>query len=183
MTDEPKRNRWRHTVALIVCGSGLLALLGASRLVCLTALPHGVLMNRCPSGELVKRVVFEGRELQRGTPGSVKVGVNAWFTDGPSDVRSVTPARVRSVDLTLVTAAGEQHPLAVTGAWTRTGPQAHARVTLPAAVPDGEHTLRVRVQTWGETVTEELPLPLYAPARVDVLTDRPLYQPGDEIQI
>lgn len=183
MTDEPMRDRWRRTLAIVVCGSSLLGLLGASRIVCLTALPHGVLTNRCPAGDLVKRLVFEGHELQRGAAGSVTVGVNAWFTSGPSDVGSIAPARVRSVDLTLVTVAGEEHALSAADGWTDNGHRARARVTLPADVPDGEHTLRVRVQTWGETITEELPLPLYAPARVDVLSDRPLYEPGDELHV
>ena len=56
-----------------------------------------------------------------------------------------------------------------------------ARVTLPA-LPDGDYKLRARVTTPLGTGTVEAPLGLYAPARVHVLTDRPLYEPGHQVR-
>ena len=183
MSDDPPRRSWRRPLAAVGGGVALPTLLCASQLVCLRALPQGVLTNTCPSGDLVKTVMLDAHGLQRGESGGVSVWSKAWYTAGPADIPSVAPARLRGVDLTLVTAGGEEHPLEPDDGWDRSGSRLDARIALPGGIPDGDHTLRVEARTWGETVEESLPLPLYAPARVDVLSDRPLYEPGNELQV
>lgn len=50
-----------------------------------------------------------------------------------------------------------------------------------AAVPDGDYTLRAHVEAPFESVDVDVPLPLYAPALAHLMTDRPLYKPGQDV--
>ena len=47
---------------------------------------------------------------------------------------------------------------------------------------EGDYLLRAKVKTALEEQTIDVPLPLYAPAKIHVLTDRPLYEPGNDQQ-
>ena len=52
---------------------------------------------------------------------------------------------------------------------------------VPEGLPDGHHTLRVEFDNRIEPRTVEVSLPFFAPALAHVLTDRPLYSPGDDV--
>ena len=83
----------------------------------------------------------------------------------------------------LVDAAGKETPLPPEkelGAGDDDG-TCSAGVKLPA-LPDGDYRLRARVTSPLGTDTVDAPLALYAPARVHVLTDRPLYEPGHQVR-
>src|SRR2546426_972365 len=48
--------------------------------------------------------------------------------------------------------------------------------------PDGDYQLRARYRTHLGPGEVSLPLALYTPARVHVITDRPLYEPGNTVR-
>ena len=57
-------------------------------------------------------------------------------------------------------------------------------MSIPAElpdVPDGDYVLAVHVDAGFEETTVEVPVGIYAPAIVQLMTDRPLYQPGDDV--
>ncbi len=65
--------------------------------------------------------------------------------------------------------------------WHESDDTSWAEVSLPE-VPDGDYQLRARYTTALGTGEVSLPLALYAPARIHVLTDRPLYEPGNTVR-
>jgi hypothetical protein len=85
-----------------------------------------------------------------------------------------------SIALSLTSAKGPPRPLAVAG-WEHRGGAALAELTLPE-VPDGDYQLHASVQTAVGPGEVSVPLGLYAPARIHVITDRPLYQPGNTVR-
>src|SRR2546425_556294 len=61
------------------------------------------------------------------------------------------------------------------GAWLRYG-------VVVRPCPDGDYRLRARVRSPLGEEKLDVPLAVYAPARIHVITDRPLYQPGSTVQ-
>lgn len=81
---------------------------------------------------------------------------------------------------TIETAAGEALPLGCRWRWLG-GPERGCVATLPP-LPDGDHTLRVTVDSpMPAEASVEIPLPYYAPAQTHLLTDRPQYSAGDTL--
>ncbi|WP_342378597.1 MG2 domain-containing protein [Myxococcus stipitatus] len=176
------RRRWKTG------GLGALVLLGVWVLVawdvCLSAwVLSGVKVPQCPDGRFRQTVAVSVTELGRGLPGTVRVWADA---HAPNAVGALMSARVRrgSAELFLVDAEGQETPLEVEkkDGWTRSdGDVLVAQVKLPA-VSDGDYRLRARLSTPVGTDTVDAALPLYAPAVAHVLTDRPLYEPGNEVR-
>ncbi|WP_253910735.1 MG2 domain-containing protein [Pyxidicoccus fallax] len=166
--------------ALLVGGT----LAVASWDVCLSAwVLHGVEVPRCPDGRFRQTVGLNAHGLSRGLAGPVFVWAEA---QAPDALGGMLKGRVGrgTAELFLVDADGKQTPLPPEKEhpWGREdGLALMARVALPQ-VPDGDYTLRARVSTPLGTDTVDAALPLYAPARVHVLTDRPLYEPGNEVR-
>lgn len=162
---------------------GLLVLpLGfASTRVCLRAVfRYGLWLNECPDGQLKQTVQASGSGFQRGTSSGLYVSAYAHYTHGPSDLRSSVPLKEFSPEVQLI-GAGVDQKLTPKKEWEKQGDSLFGELSIPK-VNDGDYTLRVKVHsTLGES-TVELPLPLYAPARVHVITDRPLYEPGNVVQ-
>ncbi|OJH34116.1 MG2 domain-containing protein [Cystobacter ferrugineus] len=143
---------------------------------------QGVKTPRCPDGRLRQTVTLSIQGLARESTGSVTLwalahGVTRDGSKLQSEVRRMEPA------LFLVDAEGKETPLPVESPWERQKPGfgQSARVKLPA-LPDGDYRLRARVDSPLGTDSVDAPLPLYAPARVQVLTDRPLYEPGHVVR-
>ena len=82
--------------------------------------------------------------------------------------------------MSLVDRAGAATPVMLAKR-TRTGDRTRGELTLPE-VPDGDYLLRVSYRTRLGPGEVEVPLPLYAPARIHVITDRPLYEPGNLVR-
>jgi hypothetical protein len=166
-------------ITVVVIGVALAVL---SSELCLSAwLFQGVKVAQCPDGRFRQTVSLQVMELARERTGSVRV----WAT-----ARSVlergqpleTRVRRAEAQLFLVDAAGKETPLAPEKKWEQEDSGTlTAQVKLPA-VPDGDYRLRARVTTPLGTDFVEAVLPLYSPARVHVLTDRPLYEPGHRVQ-
>jgi len=164
----------------------VLALWYASTLMCLPVLrDHLVTIPVCPDGDMKLGVSLSADGMRRGTSGWVRVSALAHYTTGIADqIRSVDLAKVEVKRLVLVV-GDKETTLSPEGekGWQGTAPDAlRAEVKLPKDVPDGEHKLRVEVSTSLGDGSVEAPLALFAPARVHVLADRPLYEPGNLIR-
>lgn len=170
--------RWRWVLAV---GALALILLIASSQTCLrTGFGYGLWLDECPDGDLKQTISVNAPALTRGGASSVTVSVSAHYTTGPADTRSVAPVSRFAPTLMLVTPAGET-ALLPKKSWERTGDSLTAEIELPK-VNDGDYTLRTRVTSSIGDSSLDLPLPLYTPARVHVLTDRPLFEPGNTVK-
>ncbi|XXF78927.1 MG2 domain-containing protein [Myxococcaceae bacterium GXIMD 01537] len=175
--------------SLVVLGVGLL--LGGGVFVarsgpCLSAwLFQGVKVPVCPDGRMRQTAHLSAESLRRGTPGEVRVWAEALGVQkGDRWPQMKAPVRRVEAALAVVDSAGQETPLAPAKGWEKVDGEPgvlRGAVTLPA-LPDGDYTLRARLTTPLGTDTAEAALPLYAPARVHVLTDRPLYEPGHRVQ-
>ncbi len=165
-------------------GLGALALLGwfVSSKTCLsTGFRYGLWLDQCPDGEFRQTLVVGAPSVVRGAESAVTVRVLAHYTTGDADRRNVTPIGKFTADLSLTGAADGPKPLVPKKGWHREGDAYVATVEWPK-VNDGDYQLRTHVSSaLGET-TLDVPVALYAPARVHVLTDRPLYEPGNTVK-
>jgi hypothetical protein len=145
-----------------------------------TGLRHGLWLSQCPDGELRQTVSVSAGSLARGEARSIGINAYANYVTGPNDDRLTTALSSFSPRLVLVGPNGETK-LEPKKSWQKSGDGFSADVELPK-VNDGDYLLRAVVNSsLGET-TLDLPLPLYAPARIHVLTDRPLYEPGNTVK-
>jgi hypothetical protein len=183
MSSEPTnpsvpRGQWR-----IIVGCAILALvvLVASQFICVTAfLSYGILVSHCPEGTPRQTVSVSCGGLRRGSPGVVLVEALAHYTTGRADRAMTTQVRRFSTRVTLVNASGEETPLQPKEGWKEEGHRQTGEITLPE-VRDGEYRLRTWVDSPLGKSQFDLALPIYAPARIHVITDRPLYQPGNVV--
>ncbi len=176
-------NRMKKILGVVLVLGAVLVLLAATLLPpCWSALnTWGMLIPRCPAGEPRVLVQLSTYGVERGREGTVSLQVDGSWIDG--DAERISPLNGFSWSMELDT--GEQvHPLECEDA-SETDSRGYrsCQVVLPEDVPDGDHILRVHVNTHRslEDPVVELTLPLYAPAHVHVLTDRPLYEPGNVI--
>lgn len=161
-----------------------LVLFSVSRQVCLDALwRYRVVVPVCPDGEAHPAVRIEAPALRRGSEGDVFVSALLRYATGSVD--GVLEAPLRRFDVSLALVSGDEvTPLMPTEGWQRQADRRQrGRFAIPADLPDGNHGLRATVTTSeGKTYTLDAPLKLYAPARVHVITDRPLYEPGNTVR-
>ncbi|HYI00840.1 MG2 domain-containing protein [Hyalangium sp.] len=150
--------------------------------VCLSAwLFQGVQVKQCPEGRFRQTVGFEIDSLARERMGFVRVWALAHGMSARNTRLLARMSRLE-VQLVLLDAAGQETPLKPEQDWVRgDNGDLSAQVKLPA-LPDGDYRLRARVTTPLGTDSAEAVLPLYSPARIHVLTDRPLYEPGHRVQ-
>jgi hypothetical protein len=162
-------------------GLAAVALLIASTQTCLrTGIRYGLWLDECPDGDIRQTVTLSSGGLSRGAKGSVSVGVRVHYTEGQADNRRQANLKGFTPELFLVEGTKETL-LKPEKPWSRSGSVQTGEVTIPK-VNDGDYLLRAKVSSaFGES-TLDLPLPLYAPARVHVLTDRPLYEPGNTVK-
>ena len=136
----------------------------------------GVRTHACPDGTPRVKVDVSAEHLVRGEAGELSIDAYVDFVDpswGERTSRNLGrfDAEIRLGDRTL--------PCELEERWTG---HRFCELTLPADLPDGDHVLEVLVTTPLEDVTVDLELPVYRPARVHVLTDRPLYEGGQTVQ-
>ncbi len=176
---DPSRRR-----LIIGTGVALLVALILSRVVCFPAwIRYGVLVGRCPDGKLQQTVSFKCQGLRRGSEGTVWIGAIANYTTAEADVHLTANVRRFDPTLVLVKPKGEEVLLTPKKGWQgtpddgRTGP-----IELDPNLPDGDYVLRAKVHSQLGDSSTDLALPIYAPARIHVITDRPLYEPGNTVQ-
>lgn len=119
--------------------------------------------------------------LRRGAPGFVYLEAVGNYTRADVDAAlTFRVPEIQSAELFLIDAAGKSTPLPVKK-WMTFSARRRAELVLPE-VPDGEYKLRATYATKlgkGELTAE---LPLYSPASVHVITDRPLYEAGNLVR-
>jgi len=161
-------------------GLGLVGLTVSQMLCIPTAVLTGIWVPECPSGDMRQTIELEYEGLQREKMGTVKLRVNAHYTlDSAAEMLS-TFVRLYRTDLTLVYPDGEKEVGLEVDRWNLYAGVQAGRVRLPR-VPDGEYTLRARVRSAVDEQVVDVPLPLFSPSRIHVLTDRPLYEPGNDV--
>jgi hypothetical protein len=153
-----------------------------SQLLCIpTAVFDGIWVPECPSGDMRQTVTLEYEDLQREKMGVVKMRVNAHYTlDRADDILS-TFIRLYRTELLLVYPDGEKTTELEVDRWNLYAGVQAGNVRLPR-VPDGEYTLRAIVRSAIDEQTVDVSLPLFSPSRIHLLTDRPLYEPGNTVQ-
>ncbi len=168
---------------VLLIGSVALLLVGfvVSTEVCLTGwMRWGLRVRVCPEGGIRPVAWVSASGLQRGSAGQVTLGARAHYAvEGDAGVRTA-PLRRIEPSLALIDPTGRETPLEPKRGWSD-GVSRSGAITLPD-VADGDYLLRARIQTPAGEATAEARLPLYAPARVHVLTDRPLYEPGNTVR-
>ncbi len=141
----------------------------------------GVLLDQCPAGNVLPAVAVNVSNVGRKDEGYIEVNVAGWYVDAWNNV-ATTPVRRFSTTLVAVDPLGAEHEVTPKDGWDDGYNSAQsALVTLPDG-PDGDWTLRVTADSPAGVSTTDVTLPLYAPARVHVLTDSPLYKPGQTIK-
>ncbi len=176
--------RLNRRVAVFLAAGLVAGLVGwATSDVCVSAWAfQGVKVPRCPEGRFRQTVELRLDGLARETTGTVFVSAEA---HGIAELawRLRAPVRRLEASLFLVDAEGKESPLKPEEDWEQRDFDfsLYTPVKLPA-LPDGDYKLRARVTTPLGTDTVDAPLALYAPARVHLLTDRPLYEPGHEVR-
>jgi len=142
---------------------------------------YAIDVARCPDGTPRQSARLDAYAVQRGGRGQVQLRAIAHYTTGDAeDARQAPVARIESIELALL-GAGHAPWALDTSAWRRDGGAAVASVALPV-VPDGDYQLRARYVTRLGAGEVTAPLALYAPARIHVITDRPLYEPGNTVR-
>lgn len=168
----------------LVGGTALLAFIGliAEPEECQEAwLEYGLLLTECPVGTVRQTVDVEVAGLRRGAEGTVVVAAGAHYTiRDADDAQAVPVTSFRSLALALVDGKDAVTPIAVPR-WDASDNRRSAAITLPE-VPDGDYRLRVTYATRVGEGEIDVPIPLYTPARIHVITDRPLYEPGNVVR-
>lgn len=153
----------------------------ASRSTCLSVgFSKGLWLDECPDGELRQTVSINAGGLKRKAESEVIVSVNAIYVTAPHDQRH--EERITRFTPTLVlVSGGTETVLEPKDGWKEKNGFASGLITLPA-VNDGDYVLRAKIVSAIGSETLDAALPLYTPARVHLLTDRPLYEPGNTVQ-
>lgn len=132
-------------------------------------------------GRLRQTVQVDALGLRRGGSGTLALTALAHYTPrAADDARTVRIRAIDGITVALVDGAGTVTAVKPTKKRREAG-ATRVDVTLPE-VPDGDYTLRVGYRTRLGKGQVDVPLALYAPARVHVITDRPLYEPGNLVR-
>ena len=143
---------------------------------------QGVWFAKCPSGKLRQTVHVTATNMQRGKKlGTITVWARAHYTLQDSDQAQQTDVKKYKVALSLVDPKGHARALKPHKKWQREGTHMIAQVALGDG-PDGDYVVRAEVTSGIGKDTVDLPLALYSPAQIHVITDRPLYEPGNHVQ-
>ncbi|MFO0724413.1 MAG: MG2 domain-containing protein [Myxococcota bacterium] len=170
---------------------GVLASLGFSVLLlslttCLRAwLFAGIWVPECPAGEVRQTLDLSVSNARRGPSGTIaQVRAEAHYTTGLADAALSAPISRLSADFYLVDAQGKETRLDLspkTKVEDLDTMGLLAQLALPD-VPDGDYKLRAKVKTPVGADTIDAALGIYAPAKIHVLADRPLVQPGQTVR-
>lgn len=174
--------RNRRVVLAWALGTVVLGCLWYASDHCLRArLRYGVDIDQCPDGDVAVGVDLAVNGLQRGEKGTVTVSGRLLYAL-PRQM-NVFGAALDDFDVTLSLKRGDTDvPIVVDEKEARRQRANRAiPVTLPKDLQDGDYQFTATITSSAGTATATAPLALYAPARVHVATDRPLYEPGNTI--
>ena len=166
-------------MAVVVVGAALVARVDTHDGRCESMyLRYGLETTTCPSGTIRQTARIQTYDLRRGAPGSIRIGARAHFTiDEADEVQTLDVPAFQSVALSLIDAKNVATPIPPVAGWK----DGIASIKLPE-VPDGDYKLRAKYTTRLGTGELDVNIPLYTPARVHVITDRPLYEPGNVVR-
>lgn len=176
-----KRWRWLLLAPLIPCAG-----VCGGALPCIPAwLSAGILIPRCQDGAVLGHLRVELAGLERGAARPVLITPIATYVEPDDDSTRTAPMSRVSARLELRGPQGELSPLPVADdpGWTWAGDALRGEVSLPAGLPDGDYALLVHADSPIGPLEAEVPVHLYAPAKVHLLSDRPLYEPGQTILV
>lgn len=140
-------------------------------------LQYGLTMQRCPSGTIRQTASLDVSNARRGADAMLSLRATAHYTiDSADSVQTQRVPEIESATFTLVDAKGTATPLP-----PKTWSGGTAKIAIPE-VPDGDYKLHATYATRLGTGELEVALPLYTPARIHVITDRPLYEPGNVVK-
>lgn len=164
----------------ILGGGVVLALFIASTQTCLRyGFTHGVWLSHCPDGDVRQTASLSAPALARGAKSPLSVYLTAQYMRAGREDTTTEPIGRFKVALSLVGPSGTT-PL-TTGDWRSSGSARATELLLPT-VPDGDYVLRAIVTSGVGETTLDVATPLFTPARAHVLTDRPLYEPGNTVK-
>ena len=142
---------------------------------------YGFKVPECPVGSPKQIVSVWGRELKRSGDGTMEVSIDALYTTAKADEALSIPIVKYKASFFLVDASGKETALPIEGKWQDLDESKRATIVLPQ-VDDGDYLLRTKATSKIGPSVVDMKLPLYAPARIHMLTDRPLYEPGNTVQ-
>lgn len=174
------------------------AVVGCGPSTCDELAAHGITQQTCPDSELRLSVSAAVQNAVRGgalpppippdlpTPppydGTVLVIELAlnWLEGDRAEPSRRSAPYTGDAELTveLVDRARGQTPVPH-AAWAGAGPRGLA-LALPE-LPDGEYTLVVTADAGFDKASAQIPLAFFTPALVHVMSDRPLYRPGEDL--
>ena len=150
---------------------------------------YGLELPLCPEGDLRQVFRISAQGLQRGAEGRVRLSASALYTVAAADRWQEAVLPSLEATLSLIDGHGKEQALEPTpGALKpRRAPiRGQGYLSLPVVLPttlgDGDYRLRAKITTRVGKGVVELALPLYAPARIHLLTDRPLYEAGQRVR-
>ncbi|HET9626068.1 MAG TPA: MG2 domain-containing protein, partial [Kofleriaceae bacterium] len=141
----------------------------------------GLDVESCPDGAVRSTATLEALDVRRGADGGLALSVTAHFTTGDSDGQSYAAVHGVQPRASWLTGPGiaDRRPLTV--AWRGGDDRARGTLHLPE-LPDGTYLLHTQYESPVGAGEASVALPLFAAARIHVITDRPLYQPGDTVR-
>ena len=148
-----------------------------------TGFKYGIWLDTCPATDLRLQAIVEASGLVRGADGYVNVHPTAMWLQGKGASaygQSQTFSRGARVALELRDLEDQPVSGMEVAGFKVSGSYLQSKVKLPD-VPDGDYKLHAVVTTGFEIREIDVDLPLYAPAIVHIMSDRPLYKPGQEV--
>lgn len=143
---------------------------------------YGLWADTCPATDVRLGADVNARSLRRGDDsGRVEVLPRAQWLEGRGRNAYTTEGLLRrgfSTDLTLWKGDTQVEGFRATSG-DATG---RFEVALPD-LPDGDYVLKASIDAGFDTTEVKVPLAMYAPAHVHVASDRPLYKPGQTVQL
>lgn len=139
----------------------------------------GFLPDTCSAGDPRLVVDVNTYGLERDREGSIYVYARASYVERGQSYPFESVLYRYSAEAELE-ANGKTYPLDCD--WDGSAGSRYCSTKLPKDIPDGDHVLWVSIDSsMPEDAKVKVDLPLYRPALLHVLTDRPLYEPGDDI--
>jgi len=169
-------------------GLGLVAAVVGSIVLCLGVvgpcwsawLFDGVLLRRCPVGDVRPTGEVHVRGVGRGSVGVIAVSASGYYVDRTTGEVQTTPIRRVGARLELTDPTGKMTVLDPEDD-DPYGFTTEYEVELPAG-PDGDWKLEAIVDTPAGESPVKVTVPLYAPALGHLLLDAPLYKPGQTLR-